>query len=140
MKTIKDFIGSWPLNTDEARKEKRHILIRPQDALTVIHGKEHESKFMFYISNKRCHVGKIEICPGKHTDPEVHKGDEILMVLKGRLQVVVLSELEDENAVSRKAYELDEGGRMLIPEGYKHQYFSLGVDLTEVLFTIAPGL
>ena len=62
------------------------------------------------------------------------------MVLKGRLQVVVLSELEDENAVSRKAYELDEGGRMLIPEGYKHQYFSLGVDLTEVLFTIAPGL
>ena len=85
-------------------------------------------------------MGKIEICPGKHTDPEAHKGDEILMVLKGRLQVVVLSELEDEKAVSRKAYELEEGGRMLIPEGFKHQYFNLGVGMTEVLFTVAPGL
>jgi len=140
MKTIKDFIGKWPLNTEEARKEKRHILIKPEDALTVIHGKDNESKFMFYISNERCHVGKIEIAPGKHTDPETHKGDEILMVLKGRLQVVVLSELADEKAVSRKAYELEEGGRMLIPEGYKHQYFNLGVGITEVLFTVAPGL
>jgi mannose-6-phosphate isomerase-like protein (cupin superfamily) len=140
MKTIKDFIGKWPLNTEEARKEKRHILIKPEDALTVIHGKDNESKFIFYISNERCHVGKIEIAPGKHTDPETHKGDEILMVLKGRLQVVVLSELADEKAVSRKAYELEEGGRMLIPEGYKHQYFNLGVGMTEVLFTVAPGL
>ena len=140
MKTIKDFIGKWPLNTEEARKEKRHILIKPENALTVIHGKDNESKFMFYISNERCHVGKIEIAPGKHTDPETHKGDEILMVLKGRLQVVVLSELADEKAVSRKAYELEEGGRMLIPEGYKHQYFNLGVGITEVLFTVAPGL
>jgi len=140
MKTIKDFIGKWPLNTEEARKEKRHILIKPENALTVIHGKDNESKFMFYISNERCHVGKIEIAPGKHTDPETHKGDEILMVLKGKLQVVVLSELADEKAVSRKAYELEEGGRMLIPEGYKHQYFNLGVGITEVLFTVAPGL
>lgn len=140
MKTMKDFLGNWPPEIDEARKEKRHIHIKPEDALTVIHGKEHESKFMFYISNERCHVGKIEICPGKHTDPEIHKGDEILMVLKGKLQIVVLSELEDEKAVSRKAYELDEGGRFLIPEGYKHQYFNLGKGITEVLFTIAPGL
>ena len=140
MKTIKDFLGDWPPNTEEARKEKRHIHIRPEDALTVIHGKEHESKFTFYISNEKCHVGKIEITPGKHTDPETHKGDEILMVLKGKLQIVILNELEDENSVSRKAYELEEGGRFLIPEGYKHQYFNLGKDMTEVLFTIAPEL
>jgi mannose-6-phosphate isomerase-like protein (cupin superfamily) len=140
MKTIKDFIGNWPPNVDAARKEKRHILITPEEALTVIHGNEHESKFTFFISNEKCHVGKIEICPGKHTDPETHKGDEILMVLKGKLQIVILSELADEKSVSRKAYELEEGGRFLIPEGYKHQYFNLGIGMTEVLFSIAPQL
>ena len=140
MKTIKDFIGNWPLDTEDARKEKRHIHIPPEKALTVVHGSENETKMTFFISNKRCHVGKIEICPGKNTDPETHKGDEILMMLKGRIQIVVLSELEDEKAVSRKAYGLEEGGRFLIPEGYKHQYFNLGLGMAEVLFTIAPDL
>ena len=39
MKTINDFLGNWPPNTAEARKEKKHVHIRPEDALTVIHGK-----------------------------------------------------------------------------------------------------
>lgn len=140
MKTINDFIGNWPPNTNEARSEKRHIRIKPEDALTVIHGKEHESKFIFYISNDRCHVGKFELNPGKHTDPETHKGDEILLVLKGKLKIIVLNELEDENSVSKMAYHVKEGGRFIIPEGNKHQYFNLGTDMVEVLFTIAPGL
>lgn len=140
MKTINDFIGNWPLETEEARKEKRHIHIPPEKALTVIHGSEHESKVTFFISNKKCHVGKIEICEGRHTDPETHKGDEIFMVLKGKVQIVILSELKDEKAVSRKAYQLEEGGRFLIPEGYKHQYFNLSSGMAEILFTIAPDL
>ena len=140
MKTIKDFIGNWSSGTDQARKEKRHTLIKPEEALTVIHGNENESKFIFFISNEKCHIGKFVICPGKHTDPEVHNGDEVLMILKGKLQVVVLSKLEDKAAVSRKAYELEEEGRMVIPEGYKHQYFNLDDSITEVLFTVAPGL
>ena len=140
MKTINDYIGNWPLETEECRKEKRHIHIPPEKALTVIHGKEQETKVTFFISNSRSHVGKLELCQGRHSDPEIHKGDEILMVLKGKLQIVILSELKDENAVSRKAYEVGESERFLIPEGYKHQYFNLGQGMTEVLFTIAPGL
>lgn len=140
MKTIKDFLGNWPLETEQARKEKRYLHISPEKALTVVHGRENPTKFMFYISNNKCHLGKFEICAGRHTDPETHKGDEVLMVLKGRLQIVVLSELEDEKAVSRKAYEVSEGEKFLIPEGYKHQYFNLGKGMAEVLFTIAPGL
>ena len=62
------------------------------------------------------------------------------MVLKGKLQIIILSELKDEKAVSRKAYELQEGERFLIPEGFKHQYFNLGKGMTEVLFTVAPGM
>jgi len=43
-------------------------------------------------------------------------------------------------SISRKAYELEEGGKFLIIKRYKHQYFNLGVEMIEVLFTIAPGL
>ena len=140
MKTINDFLGHWPQGLKEARNEKRHIHIPPEKALTVIHGKENQTKFTFYISTDRCHLGKFEICAGKHTDPETHEGDEILMVLRGRLQIVVLSELEDEKAVSRRAYEVNDGEKFIIPEGYKHQYFNLDKGMTEILFTIAPGL
>ncbi|HEB30038.1 MAG TPA: cupin domain-containing protein [Spirochaetes bacterium] len=140
MKTINDFIGHWPQGLEEARKEKRHVHIPKEKALTVIHGKENKTKFTFYISTDRCHMGKFEICAGKHSDPEIHKGDEVLMILKGRLQIMVLNELEDETAVSRKAYEVNEGEKFIIPEGYKHQYFNLGKGMTEALFAIAPGL
>ena len=140
MKTIKDYIGNWPADTEDARKEKRHMHIPPEKALTVVHGNEYETKVTFFVSNKRCHLGKMEICQGKNTDPETHKGDEICMVLKGRIQIVILSELEDEKAVSRKAYEINEGGRFLIPEGFKHQYFNLGLGMAEILFTVAPDL
>ncbi len=140
MKTINDYIGNWPVGTDEARKEKRHIHIPPEKALTVIHGKENPTKVMFFISNEKCHMGKMEICPGKHTDSETHKGDEILLMLKGTAQIVILSELEDEKSVSRKAYEVKEGQKFLIPEGCKHQYFNLGSGMAEILFTIAPDL
>ena len=140
MKTINDYIGKWPVETDEARKEKRHIHIPPEKALTVIHGKDNPTKVMFFISNKKCHVGIMEICPGKNTDSEIHKGDEILLVLKGTAQIVILSELDDEEAVSRKAYEVKEGEKFLIPEGCKHQYFNLGSGMVKMLFTIAPYL
>lgn len=90
----------------------------------------------FIIDNEIANI----LPPGKHTDPETHKGDEILMVLNGKLQIVVLSELEDKKAVSRKAYELDENKKFLIPEEYKHRYFNLGQGMTDVLFTIAPDL
>jgi len=140
MKTIHDYLGHWPQDLEEARREKRLLHIPPEKALTVIHGKENQTKFTFFISSDRCHVGKIEICAGKHTDPETHRGDEVFMVLRGRIQVVVLSELEDEKAVSRKAYEITEGEKFFIPEGYKHQYFNLGNTMGEVLFTIAHEL
>lgn len=140
MKTVLDNFGNWPSETEQARKEKRHLHITPDKAFSVIHGKEHPTKCTFFISNNRCHVGKFEICGGRNTDPETHKGDEILMVLKGSVQIVVLSELEDEAAVSRKAYAVEEGQKFLIPEGYKHQYFNLGKGLAEILFTIAPEL
>lgn len=140
METIKDYIGNWPIETQQARENKKLLHIPPEKALTVIHGKEHKTKFTFFISNDRCHLGEFEICPGKYTDIEIHKGDEVLIVLEGELQVIILNELKDEHAVSRDAYHLKKGEKFLIPIGYKHQYFNLGSKMNKVLFAIAPDL
>ena len=44
MKTIHDYLGHWPQDLDEARAQKRLLHIPPEKALTVIHGKEHQTK------------------------------------------------------------------------------------------------
>lgn len=140
MKTIKDFIGNWPPETEEARKEKRFIVIPPEKALKVIHGKEEKNKVTFFISNDRVHVGILTLNQGRHTDPESHKGDEALWAIKGNIQVKIFKEGEDEKAVFTEVFMVRENEKLLIPEGYRHQYFNLSAGASEVLFAIAPEL
>jgi len=140
MKTIKDFIGNWPLETKQAREEKKYLLITPEKALKVIHGKEQKNKVSFYVSNDKVHVGILTLNKGRLTDPETHKGDEALWAIKGNIQIKVFKEDEDEKAVFTEVFMVRENQKFLIPEGYKHQYFNLSEGTSEVLFAIAPEL
>lgn len=140
METLQDVLGNWPPGIKEARKNKEHLLIPAEEALTLVHGSEHPTKVTFLISHDRCHVGVMDLSAGRHSDPETHRGDEVFMVLRGSVQLIILDELEDAAAVSRTAHEVQEGQKFLIPEGYAHQYCNLGAGLSRILFTIAPGL
>ncbi len=140
MKTIKDFIGNWPLETEEARKEKKFIVVTPEKALKVLHGKEEKNKVTFFISNDRVHVGILTLNQGRSTDPEAHKGDEALWAIKGNIQVKIFKDGEDEKAVFTEVFMVRENEKLLIPEGYRHQYFNLSAGISEALFAIAPGL
>lgn len=140
MKNIKDYIGNWPPETEEARKEKKFLVITPEKALKVIHGKKQKNKVSFFISNDKVHVGILTLNKGRITDPEVHKGDEALWAIKGNIQVKVFKEDEDEKAVFTEVFMVRENQKLLIPEGYKHQYFNLSAGTSEALFAIAPGL
>jgi mannose-6-phosphate isomerase-like protein (cupin superfamily) len=140
METIKDFIGNWPVEIEEARKRKKLLVIPPEKALKVIHGSEHKNKVSFFVSTDKVHVGVITLNKGKFTDPETHKGDEALWAIKGDIQIKILEEGEDEKAVFTKVFMVRENQKFLIPEGYRHQYFNLSKGTSEILFTIAPGL
>jgi mannose-6-phosphate isomerase-like protein (cupin superfamily) len=140
MKTIKDHIGNWPPETEEARKEKKYLVITPEKALKVIHGKKQKNKVSFFISNDKVHVGILTLNKGRLTDPEVHKGDEALWAIKGNIQIKVFKEDEDEKAVFTEVFMVRENQKFLIPEGYKHQYFNLSAGTSEILFAIAPKL
>jgi mannose-6-phosphate isomerase-like protein (cupin superfamily) len=140
MITAKDLIGKWPLEIEKARREKRLIVVTPDKALKVIHGKSQKNKITFFISNDRVHVGILTLNKGKFTDPEVHKGDEALWAIHGSIQIKVFQESEDENAVFTEVFMVHENEKFLIPEGFKHQYFNLSAGTSKILFTIAPEL
>ncbi len=140
METIKDYIGSWPLEIDAAREKKKLLVIPPEKALKVLHGRDHKNKVSFFVSTKKVHVGILTLNKGKFSDSEVHQGDEALWAIKGNIQVRILKEGEDEKAVFTKVFMVRENQKFLIPEGYRHQYFNLSKGTSEILFTIAPGL
>lgn len=140
MKTINDFIGNWPKDIETARKEKQLLVITPEKALKVIHGRTQKNKVSFFVSNDRVHVGVLTLNKGRFTDPEVHRGDEALWAIKGNVQVKVFKEGEDEKAVFTEVFMVRENQKFLIPEGYRHQYFNLAAGTSEILFAIAPGL
>ncbi len=62
----------------------------------------------FFISNDFVHFGKLKIPVGIHSDPETHKGDEVLFVIKGSLTVQVYQEDDDSSSVLHKTYKIDE--------------------------------
>lgn len=140
--SIKDIVGVWPPKKDNISiaEEKRIVRIPRSEALNIVHGVKNETKFTFFVSNERIHVGKFVICPGKYTDPEVHKGDEALWVLKGTLEIAILDENITEDTVVKTGFMIGERERFFIPEGCKHQYFNLKSGMCEVVFMVAPTL
>ena len=140
MKIASDFLGKWPIDCEEARRERRLIHIPKEKMLHLIHGKENHTQVSFFISNERVHVGIMTIPAGKFSDPEVHQGDEALIVLEGTLQIHTYDRNEDEKSVSHLAYKVQKNEKFLIPEGIKHQYFNLSEGVLKVLFTVAPHL
>ncbi|MCL5985621.1 MAG: cupin domain-containing protein [Actinobacteria bacterium] len=139
MRNYLDYIGNWPVDTEDARKEKRFLHITPEKTLRLIHGSGNQIGVNFFISNSRVHLGTISLNGGKYSDYEKHAGDEAILVLKGTVQIVVSKDPPDADSVSTVSYEVNEGENFLIPEGYYHRYHNLAVGMSKLLFTVAPN-
>ncbi len=136
-----DMLGKYPLSGEEARRNKRLIHIPPDKMLRLIHGKENHILVSFFVSNDFVHFGKIQIPKGIYSDPETHKGDEVLFVLKGKLTVQVYEEGDEEDtSVLHESYEILPEEQFLIPEGMKHRYLNFSNEVVEAVFGIAPEL
>jgi len=136
-----DMLGRFPVSGEEARKNKRLIHIPQDRMLKLIHGKENHILVSFFVSNDFVHFGKIQIHSGIYSDPEKHKGDEVLFVLKGKLTVQVYENgQEDDTSVLHESYEILPEEQFLIPEGAKHRYLNFSGEVVEAVFGIAPQL
>jgi len=136
-----NLIGRYPVPGEEARKNKRLIHIPPDKMLRLIHGKENHILVSFFVSNDFVHFGKIQIPKGIYSDPETHKGDEVLFVLKGKLTVQVYKDSDEEDtSVLHESYEILPEEQFLIPEGMKHRYLNFSNEVVDAVFGIAPEL
>ena len=136
-----DLLGKYPVSGEEARRNKRLIHIPPDKMLRLIHGKENHILVSFFVSNDFVHFGKIRIPKGIYSDPETHRGDEVLFVLKGKLTVQVYEEEDEEDtSVLHESYEILPEEQFLIPEGMKHRYLNFSNEVVEAVFGIAPEL
>ena len=138
MDTYLDKIGNWPPNCPDLRAKGKLLHLPTENMLHFIHGKENLSKVSFFLSNDQVHVGIQTITPNHMSDPEAHNGDEILLVLEGRLQVRVAGEDDNPESVSHIAYEVNVGDKFFIPERMEHQYFNLSDETLRFLFAVAP--
>jgi len=136
-----DMLGRYPISGAEARKNQRLIHIPQDKMLRLIHGKENHILVSFFVSNDFVHFGTIQIPKGIYSDPETHKGDEVLFVLKGKLTVQVYEDTDEEDtSVLHESYEILPEEQFLIPEGMKHRYLNFSNEIVEAVFGIAPEL
>ena len=140
MKNMLENLGKWPLPGGDARKAGRMVFIPRERWLRVIHGRDNHILVSFFVSNDFCHFGKMQIPPSSHSDPETHKGDEVLFLLNGKLNIQVYGANESEATVLHETFEVKEGAQFLIPEGVRHRYLNFTDETVEAVFGIAPGL
>jgi len=138
MKSYLDDIGRWPANCAQLRRDGTMLHLPPEGMLHFIHGKDNHTRVSFFLSNDKEHIGIHAVSPNHMSDPETHRGDEVLLVLEGRLQVRAAGPDDIPGSVSHVAYEVNEGEKFFIPDGVEHQYFNLSDRLLRFLFAVAP--
>lgn len=136
-----DSLGSWPAPGPELRKAKQLTIIRPEDQLALIHGKERHVLFSFIVSNDYLHLAILKVPVAGISELERHQGDEGVHILEGELCVrIPTSEEERKDNAVYPYTKLKAGETMLIPEGVKHQYLNFTNGVVKAFVAIAPRL
>lgn len=132
-------LGRWPVEGPRAREKKQMVVVRDGETLDLIHGGDNHVLVSFFVSNDFVHVGKMIIPVNKWSDPEIHKGDEVILCLKGTVSIL-FPPADEGQSITAERFEVFPGERFFIPEGMKHQYFNFSDDICELLFSVAPQL
>ena len=142
MKVLNKHIYNWPTDLQKIRKSQTITALREEHNLELVVGKTSSYAFSIVMSSDEMTIGRMVLPVNKYSDMEVHEGDEVINVLKGRLVVNIFSDEENTNpdSVSRSCYEIETGEKMLIPAGYRHMYKNLDDVNVEAMIVIAPKL
>jgi len=142
MKILNDNIYNWPEGLEEGRKNRDLVPLPEENNLELIIGEKNCYLLSVIYSSDEMTIGKMVLPVNKYSEMESHKGDEVVNVIKGRLTINIYSDEENVNprSVSKSSYVIDEGEKMLIPEGYRHVYKNIYEGNVEALIVIAPEL
>jgi len=126
------WIGQWPMQLSEARREFTIQVLREPEILWRLEGQDRQVLVGILISTEHLTVGKVHLLPGQQTDTQTHGGDESLYLLTGSLNVRV-----PEND-GQRWFELKPGDGFYIPQGVPHQYYNVSNQPIELIFGVAP--
>ena len=134
-----DALGSWPAPGPKMREEKLLIVVKPDDNLTLIHGKERHILFSFLVSSDYMHVAIVTVPVAATSEFEKHAGDEVVSVLEGELCIRIYNEGDGEQGETAFPHvKIEPGDSMLIPEGTSHQYINFTSDVVKAHVAIGP--
>jgi quercetin dioxygenase-like cupin family protein len=142
MRANTDYLGKWPVDGAKVRKDKKLVVIRQDNHLHLIHGQEQHVLISMIVSNDFMNVGLLTIPVGGYSETESHPGDETLCALEGDLTVRTIEpdEKEDKKSASHMSHRVEQGEKMLIPEGTQHQYINFTNAPIKIFFAVAPKL
>ena len=136
-----DALGKWPAPGPVLRQAKQLTIIKPQDQLSLIHGKDKHVVFSFVVSNDYMHLAVLTVPVAALSEFEKHEGDEVINVIEGELCVRIrASEDERSDDATYPHIRLNSREKMLIPEGVEHQYLNFTNEVVKAYVAIAPRL
>ena len=141
IKSNLDSLGNWPAPGPKLREKKQLVIIKEENQLPLIHGKERHILFSFIVSNDYMHLAIVEVPVNITSEFEKHDGDEVIYVLEGGLSVrIKTSEDENRDDSVYPNYKLKTNDKMFIPAGTWHQYINFTDDTVKAYVAIAPKL
>lgn len=127
------WIGRWPMEQRDARRQFSMRVLREPEVLWRLEGHDRQVLVGILVSTEHLTVGTIQLLPGQRTDVQIHGGDEGLYLLEGRLNIRLL---EPEG---QRWFELKPGDGFYIPHGAPHQYYNMSDRPVELIFGVAPA-
>lgn len=126
-------LGRWPAARAESAQEQTLHVLREADVLWRLEGCTQHTPVGLLATTEHITVGKMHLLPSRHTDVEIHRGDEALYLLDGLLQVRLPAN------DGQRWFELAPADGFYIPEGVPHQYYNMSGQPATLLCGVAPS-
>lgn len=129
-----ELLGKWPAERPSVQaaawREGGVITIRREDCLHMILGSEAPALVSLFVSSEVITTGIMDLLPGRMTEPETHRGDEVVYCTGGRLNIYLPDTYD--------WFELHPKDCVFLPEGVRHQYCNYSDTMAQLVFAIAP--
>jgi quercetin dioxygenase-like cupin family protein len=126
------WLGQWPMAQAELNSQNTIQVLRQTDVLWRLEGQAQQTLVGLWASTEHITIGEIQLLPGRHTEPQRHRGDESVYLLEGTLNIHL-----PENE-GQRWFELQPHDGFYIPQGTPHQYYNISGEPVRLLFGVAP--
>jgi quercetin dioxygenase-like cupin family protein len=130
-----ELLGRWPAEAGEVRTTPTLFPMRPANWLHTLSGVSSERaprRVSLFVATEHLIMGRFDVLPGQSCEPEVYPGEQVLLALAGRLQVLIPE--------TGERFELAPRDAIYLPPGVSHQYVNGASELAQALFAVAPGI